>query len=165
MTGSGLWQFLIVCVELIFIGGLIFLGIDYVISADANFKRIAKYAVGGALVLYFLFAVGSVFFGQGSQAALAVSPVALLQLGIAIIALFVVVYIVNLFVGWWAPAPAREIILYVVGAVAIIVMMLVAANVLSGGNLGSSFRLKSENAGSHVAARPGVSWAVTRTTT
>jgi hypothetical protein len=135
MSGAGLWQFLVVCVELLLIGALIFVGIDQVISADEKFKRIAKYAVGGALLLYFLVAVGGVLFGGGGAKGLQATPIGLLQLGIAIIVLFLVIYIIELVVNAFAPEPAKAVIVMVVGAVAIIVMMLVAANVLGGGTL------------------------------
>ena len=142
MSGSGLWQFLIVCVELILIGAMIFLGIDFVIVAQDAFKRIAKLAVGGALLLYFLFAVGAVLGLGGGTAAAALSPTALLKLAIGIIVLFVVVYIINLVVDWWAPAPVKEIIKIVVGAIAIVIMLIIAADALSGGSLmGTQFHL------------------------
>jgi hypothetical protein len=143
MSASGLWQFLIVCVELLLIGAMIFLGIDFVIVAQDAFKRIAKLAVGGALLLYFLFAVGAVLGLGGGTAAAALSPMALLQLAIGIIVLFVVVYIINLVVDRWAPEPVKEIIKIVVGAIAIVVMLIIAANALSGGALmqGGQFHL------------------------
>jgi hypothetical protein len=143
MTGAGLWQFLLTCVELLFIGAMVFLGVDYLPVTDPNFKVIAKYAIGGVLVLYFLIAVGAVFFGIGG-ATVVLTPLALLILAIAIIALFVVIYIVNLIVNAFAPEPAKAIINYVVGAVAIIIMLSVAAQALSGGTLlsGSGFRLR-----------------------
>jgi hypothetical protein len=146
MSGSGLWQFLIICVELCLIGAMIFLGIDYVITAQEGFKRIAKLAVGGALLLYFLFAVGAVLGLGGGSAAAAISPMSLLQLAITIIVLFVVIYICTLVVNRFAPEPVRAIILFVVSAIAIIIMLIVAANVLSGGALmtgaGHNFQLK-----------------------
>jgi hypothetical protein len=142
MSASGLWQFLIVCVELLLIGAMIFLGIDFVIVAQDAFKRIAKLAVGGALLLYFLFAVGAVLGLGGGTAAVALSPMALLQLAIGIIVLFVVVYIINIVVDRWAPEPVREVIKIVVGAIAIVVMLIIAANALSGGALvGGQFHL------------------------
>jgi hypothetical protein len=121
---------------------MIFLGIDFVIVAQDAFKRIAKLAVGGALLLYFLFAVGAVLGLGGGTAAAALSPTALLKLAIGIIVLFVVVYIINLVVDWWAPAPVKEIIKIVVGAIAIVIMLIIAADALSGGSLmGTQFHL------------------------
>lgn len=141
MSGAGLWQFLIVCVELLLIGGLIFIGLDNLAIVDAGFKRIAKYGVGGALLLYFLFALGAVLGLTGGKGALSASPVGLLELAVAIIVLFVVIKIIEIVLSRLAPAgdtPFGAIvptILYVVGAVAVIALVLVAAHVLGGGSM------------------------------
>jgi len=139
MSGGGLWAFLITCVELFFIGAIIFLGIDFVVIANAQFKQIAKYAVGGVLIILFLIAVGAVL-GFGGGGGLSLTPLALIYLAVTIIVLFVVIYIVNIVVSRFAPEPAKEVILLVVGAVAVIVMLLVAADALTGGGVRSGFR-------------------------
>ena len=137
---SGFWQFLVICVELALIGAIIFYGIDAIIEADARFKTIAKYAVGGALLLFFMFAIGAVFGLSGAAHPLVVTPISLLILGAAIIVLFLVVMVINIVVDRWGPEPARAIIKTIVGALAILVMLLVAADVLSGGSIQASFR-------------------------
>jgi hypothetical protein len=145
MSISGLWQFLIVCVELLLIGAIIFVGIDFVVVANDQFKRLAKLVVGGALLLYFLFAVGAVFgFGGGTEA-LAISPVALIWLGVGIIFLFGLIYIVNMVVDWLAPEPIKGVIKFIISLIGIILMLAIAANTLSGGALvgaHSTFQLR-----------------------
>jgi hypothetical protein len=137
MSLSALWTFIIVTVELILIGAAIFLGIDFVVAGADAFKRIAKLVVGGALLLFWLFAIGAALGIGGGTAAAALSPVALLWLGVGIIALFLFVYIINLVVdwAWFVPAPIKEIVKLVVSAIAIIVMLIIAANTLTGGGL------------------------------
>jgi hypothetical protein len=145
MSLSGLWSFIIITVELVLIGAAIFLGIDFVVAGADAFKRIAKLVVGGALLLFWLFAIGAALgIGGGAQAA-AISPITLLYLGIGIIALFLFVYIINLVIDWvpFVPAPLKDIIKLIVSAIAVIVMLVIAANALSGGGLmeGHHFRI------------------------
>jgi len=135
MSGTGLWNFLIVCVELLLIGAVIFIGIDFVVVAEAQFKRLAKVVVGGALLLYFLFAIGGVFGLGGGNAALAVSPVALIFLGAGIIFLFALVYLANMGVDWLALGAIGGVVKFVISVVALLLILVIAANTLSGGAL------------------------------
>ena len=91
MTGSGLLDFLIAVVGLCIIVGLIFLALEK-IAPDEWFKKIGRYAVGGAALLAFLVAIKGVLFGGGGL--MVASPIAVLECAIGIIVLVVVVMII-----------------------------------------------------------------------
>jgi hypothetical protein len=141
---SGIWTFIIVLFELFMLGTIIFLGIDMVIVAEANFKKLAKYVVGAALTLYLLFAIGAAFGISTGVQAVAISPVAFLMLGAGIIGLFLLVYLLNLLIDWAPIIPAgpegnpqggmKGTLKMILGAIAIIIMLYIAADVLSGGS-------------------------------
>jgi hypothetical protein len=133
MTGSALMDFLIAVVGLCIIVYLIFLALDY-IAPDERFKLIARYAVGGTALLAFLVAIKGVLFGGGS--AMAVTPIAVIEFAIGMIVVMVVLYIIYMVVDFLAPANLVVPIKYVIGAIALIAILIVAEKALFGGGLG-----------------------------
>jgi hypothetical protein len=151
MTGAGLMDFLITLVGLLIVGALIFAAIDF-ISTDERFKRLAKLAVGGALILIFLYAIRGVLFGGGGAAAISVGG--LITFAIAVIVVLVVWYLISLFIdtvlGWFKsgdpaaaaqPSGLKDPIMFVVGALMLIAILYMAAAILFGGASYSPFRV------------------------
>src|ERR1700689_2885744 len=137
MTGSGLFDFLIAIVELIIVGAIIFAGLDFIVT-DERFKKIARLAIGGVLVLAFLFAIKAVLFGGGG--AFAISPVGILYFAIGVIVLLCVWYLINLALDFMAtffpPIGAFMVaIKFVVSAIMLIVLLLLAADLLFGAGI------------------------------
>ena len=136
MTGSALFDFIIAIISLIGAGVLVFLGIDF-IAPDERFKRIAKVAVGIAFLILFLFAIKAVLFGGGGAGS--VTPAGIIEFAISLIVLLVVVYLLNMALEYFAGALGEPIILsirYVIGALALIVILVAAERVILGGGLG-----------------------------
>jgi hypothetical protein len=143
MTGSGLMDFLIAVVGLCIIVYLIFLALDF-IAPDERFKLIARYAVGGTALLVFLVAIKGVLFGGGGGG-MAVTPLAVIEFAIGLIVVMVVLYIIYMVIDFLAPANLAVPIKYVIGALALIAILVVAERALFGGGLGfipSSFQSK-----------------------
>jgi hypothetical protein len=127
-------DFLIVTVGLCIIVGIIFAALEFPqIAPDPQFKQIARYAVGGAALLAFLVAIKGVFFGGVGAS---ISALAILELAIAIIVLLVVLFIIGYVLQMFAPEPLLTPIRYVIAGIALIVILLVAAQALFGGGLG-----------------------------
>ncbi len=131
MTGSALWSFLITCVGLVLVVGLIFLAI-VMIEAPEGFKKIAKLAVGGIALLVFLIAVGGAL-GLGG-AAMNINPMNLIEFAIGVIVVLVVYYIASRVIAYFGVLVAE--ITYVLGAVALIVILIMAEKALFGGGFG-----------------------------
>lgn len=132
MSGSALWSFLVTCVGLVLVVGLIFLAIT-MIEATEGFKRIARFAIGGIALLIFLVAVGGAL-GLGGSYGIAINPMNLIEFAIGLIGLLVVLYIANrviAYFGFWVAE-----IQFVVGAIALIVILVLAKQALFGGGLG-----------------------------
>ncbi len=137
MTGSGLFDFLIAIVELVIVGAIIFAGLDFVVT-DERFKKIARLAIGGVLVIAFLFAVKAVLFGGGG--AFTISPVGILYFAIGVIVLLVVWYLINMALDWAAAVfppigPFLVAIKFVVSAIMLIVLLLLAADLMFGAGI------------------------------
>lgn len=145
MTGSALMDFLIAVVGLCIIVYLIFLALDY-IAPDERFKQIARYAVGGAALLVFLVAIKGVLFGGGGG--LAVTPVGVIEFAIGMIVVMVVLYVIYLVIDRIAPAELATPVKYIIGAIALIAILILAERVLFGGGIGfvssgpAGFRLR-----------------------
>lgn len=139
MTGSGLMDFLIAFVGLCLVVGLFYYAIDFM-APDERFKKIARLAVGGVALLVFLIALKDVFFGGGGK--IAVSPQGVIEFAIGLLGILVVLYIVYLAVDFFlpaspeAPAAMAGPIKYVIGAIALIALLVVAERALFGGGLG-----------------------------
>jgi len=134
MTGSALMDFLIAVVGLCIIVYLIFLALDF-IAPDERFKLIARYAVGGTALLVFLVAIKGVLFGGGGGG-MSVTPLAVIEFAIGLIVVMVVLYIIYMVVDFLAPANLAVPIKYVIGAIALIAILIVAEKALFGGGLG-----------------------------
>jgi len=141
MTGSALMDFLIAIVGLCIIVYLIFLALDF-IAPDERFKQIGRYAVGGVALLVFLVAIKGVLFGGGGG--IAISPGGIIQFAIGMIVVMVVLYVVYMVIDFLAPGNLAVPIKYVLGALALVAILLVAQQVLFGGGLAigtNTFRL------------------------
>ena len=132
MTGSALFDFLIAIVVLVGAVTLFMIAIDG-ISRNALLTKIAKFAVGIAALVAFLFAVKGVLFGGGG--AVAVSPTGIIYFAIGIIVVLVVMYLANLLLPYIAPAAWVEPILFVIAALVLIALLGLAASTLFGGGL------------------------------
>jgi len=137
MSGGGLVQFLINIIALFAAGAIFFLSIDK-IAPDPFFAKIAKIAIGCLLLIAFIVVIASVFGLAGG--AVAISPTGIIWFAIAVIVAVVVLYVVNLIVDWLAAnmglAPMADVIKYVLGAVVLIALLVAAANLLFGYNVG-----------------------------
>jgi hypothetical protein len=133
-VGSGLMDFLIAVVGLCIIVYLIFLALDF-IAPDERFKLIARYAVGGTALLVFLVAIKGVLFGGGG-AGMAITPLAVIEFAIGLIVVMVVLYIIYMVVDFMSPGNLAVPIKYVIGAIALIAILIVAEKALFGGGLG-----------------------------
>lgn len=128
MTGSALFDFLI---ALVVLGGAVLLfmiAIDN-LAPNAQFSKIAKIAVGVAALVALLFAIKGVFFGGG----LVASPIGVIYFAIGIIVVLVVMYLVKLIVDYFVPDQYAEPILFVIGAIALIALLGLAATTLFSG--------------------------------
>lgn len=140
MTGSALMDFLIAIVGLCIIVWLIFAALDF-IAPDARFKMIARYAVGGAALLVFLIAVKAVLFG-GAGVMGVINPMGLIEFAIGLIVVMVVLYLIYMVVDYFAPGNLSVPIKYVIGAIALIAILVLAERVITGGGtFVNSFRL------------------------
>ena len=134
MTGSLLMDFLIACVGLALIVALFFLAIDR-IAPDPFFNKVARYAVGGVALLAFLVAVKSVLFGGAGG--MSVTPYGIIQFAIGLLVVMVVLYLIYLVIDKIAPPEFAAPVKYVIGAIALIALLVLAAQVLFGGGLGN----------------------------
>lgn len=134
MTGSALFDFLIAIVGLCIVVYLIFKALDS-IAPDERFKEIARYAVGGAALLMFLVALKGVFFGGGGGG-IGASPAGVIEFAIGLIVALVVLYLVYMVIDILAPEPVKVPVKYVIGAIALIAILILAERVLMGGGVG-----------------------------
>lgn len=142
---SSVFNFIIILVELCFIGALIYAAIEF-IATDERFKYIAKIAVAGVLVVLFLFAVKAVFSGGGGGMNL--TPLGFLYFAIGVILVLVVWFIIDKVLAYapglfpdrmLAPLGAvMSIVQFVLAAIVLVVILLIAANVLFGAGVGTS---------------------------
>ena len=137
---SSVFNFIIILVELCFIGALIYAAIEF-IATDERFKYIAKIAVAGVLVVLFLFAVKAVFSGGGGGMNL--TPLGFLYFAIGVILVLVVWFIIDKVLayaaGLFPPLGAvMSIVQFVLAAIVLVVILLIAANVLFGAGVGTS---------------------------
>ena len=131
--GAGLIDFLIALFGLIIIGAMVFLAIDFV-TTDERFKKLAKLAVGGLLVIMFLLDVKAALFGGGRSF---ITPMGLITFAIGVIVILVVWIIIDWVLprvlDWFPPLkPAEAIIRIVISALVLIAILVVAANVFFG---------------------------------
>jgi hypothetical protein len=164
MSGGGLVQFLINIIGLFAAGAIFFLSIDK-IAPDEFFAKIAKIAIGCLLLIAFIVVIAAIL-GVGG-AGTAISPTGIIWFAIAVIIAVVVLYVVNLIVDWLAGnmgiGPLAPIIKYILGAVVLIALMVAAANLLFGYNVGKVLHGQADQDGCDVrggcdlgAADPGL---------
>jgi hypothetical protein len=134
MTGSALLDFCIAVVGLVILVYLIFMALDF-IAPDERFKQLARYAVGGAALLVFLVAIKGVLFGGGGPA-MGVTPIGVIEFAIGLIVVMVVLYIIYLVLDRIAPAELVVPVKYIIGAIALIAILILAERVLFGGGIG-----------------------------
>jgi hypothetical protein len=136
MSGAGLVQFLVNIIALLAAGAIFFVSIDKV-APDAFFAKVAKIAVGALLLIALIVTVAAVF---GLASGVTVSPLGVVFFAVAVIVAIVVLYIINLVIDWigtqmgdgvWV-VPVR----YVLGAIVLIGLLIAAANMLFGYQVG-----------------------------
>jgi hypothetical protein len=141
---SGVFNFFIILVEICVIGALIFAAIEF-IATDERFKRIAKIAVGGVLLVLFLFACRDVFVGGTSGTNL--TPLGFLWFAIGVILVLIVWYVIDALLGWvaayWFPplGGALTIVRFVIAGLMLVVILIIAANVLFGAQMAGGTNL------------------------
>ena len=133
MTGSALFDFFIALILLCGAVLLFFYAIEG-ISPDALFTKIARLAVGLVAVVVFLYAIKGVFFGGGGV--VSITPMGVVTFAIGIIVALLVIYVAKAAVAFFLPqfaAPA----MYVIGGVALVVLLGLFAQIFFGGGLSS----------------------------
>jgi len=131
MTGSALLDFLIAVVGLCIMIYLIFRAIDF-LSPDDRFRMFGRYAVGGAALLMFLVAIKSVLF-SGGAGGISVTPVGIIEFAIGLIVVMVVIFVIYFVIDRLAPPDLAVPVKYVIGALALIAILVLAERVLTGG--------------------------------
>jgi hypothetical protein len=137
MNGSSLLGFIVTLIVLFAVGAIFFLTIDAV-AKNPLLAKIAKIVIGCLILIAFVLAVAGVLgFGGGVSA----TPGSIVVFAVAVLVLIVVLYLVELFLGWLAAnmgigAPIVEAIRFVITAVALIALILVAGTALIGGGGG-----------------------------
>lgn len=145
MTGSGLMDFIISIILLLATGFIFFLVIDR-IAPDPLLNKIGKIAVGIVLLIVFLLAVKAVLFGGAAAAHLA--PQGFLWFCIGVIVVLVVLFIIEFVLNWVASAMGAggelvQLVKYVIFAIALIALLVVADRTLMGGSYTNAFDFKS----------------------
>jgi hypothetical protein len=132
MSGSGLVQFVVNLIALLAAGAIFFLAIDKV-APDAFFARIAKIAIGALLLIALVLTIAAVF---GLATGVTISPLGVVWFAVAVIVAIVVLFIINLVIDWIAGqmggGPWLVPVKYVLGAIVLIGLLLVAADSMFG---------------------------------
>ena len=140
MSGSGLVQFLVNIIALLAAGGIFFISIDKV-APDPFFAKIAKIAIGALLLIALVITIAAVF---GLATGITVAPLGIIWFAVAVIVAVVVLYVINLVVDWigtqMGGGPWLGVVKYVLGAIVLIGLLLAAANMLFGYNIGMRLR-------------------------
>jgi hypothetical protein len=135
MNGSGLLGFIISIIVLFAIGAIFFLTIDKV-ARDAFLAKIAKIVIGCLILIAFIMAIAGVLGLGGSG--LSASPQSIVIFAVGVLVLIVVLYLVDLFLGWLASnmgigASIVDAIRFIITVVALIALILIAGDALLGG--------------------------------
>jgi hypothetical protein len=137
MTGAALMAFFVSIIVLFGVGTIFFIAVDGV-AKNPMLAKIAKVAVGCLILIVFIMAVANVLgMGGGGPS---VSPWGVIIFAVGVLVLLVVMYIIDLFLNWLAPAmglaaPVVEAVRYVVTVIAIIALLLVAGDALLSGSV------------------------------
>jgi hypothetical protein len=141
MSGSGLVQFVINIIAILAAGGIFFVSIDRV-APDPFFAKIAKIAIGALLLIALVVTIAAVF---GLAGGVTVSPLGIVWLAVAVIVAIVILYVINLVIDWigqnMGGGPWILPVKYILGAIVLIGLLVVAANVLFGYHAGSLTRV------------------------
>ena len=133
MTGSALLDFVIALVVIVGTGVLFFTVIDKV-APDATMNKVSKVAVGVVLTVVVLLALKALLFGGGGAAILSAGGI--IYFAIGVIVLLVVLFLVDLALSYVA-APLGEPLIgaikYLIFAIALIALLVLADNALFGG--------------------------------
>ena len=134
MTGSGLIDFIITLLVVFGTAALFFVAIDRA-APDPLMKKIGQIAVGVLLGVIVLLAVKAVLFGGGG--AISMGGRGIIVFAIGIIVLFVVLFLLDKVLqaagSWGIPGWIVEIVRYVVFAVALIALLVLADRTFFGG--------------------------------
>ncbi len=131
MSGGGLVSFLIVILELVAIVAILYAAAPR-LAPDPTLLQIAKIAIGVGALVVFILAVASVL-GFGGQM-LVLTPWSMFYVAIAVIIVIVVVFIINAAIDFFE-APFGDAIKFIVGAIALIAILVAVGTALSGGGL------------------------------
>lgn len=135
MTGSGLIDFLIGLIVLCAAVAMIYKAIPF-ISPDTTFTQISYWAIGVVALIALLKVISGLLFGGGGTTGM--TGLGLIYFAIGLIVLLVFIYLIYMAIDWIAPGfavPAK----YVVGALSLIALLLLAAQVLFGAGVGLNF--------------------------
>lgn len=133
--GQSLLNFVVTLIALGAIGAIFFVGLDR-FAKDETFKKVAKIAVGAAVVIVGTLAASSTLFGVGTMPA--ASPSSIVELAIGVIVAFVVLEILYRLIEWGWPTvlPFKDLAVLIVGAVAVGALLVLVERALFGGGLG-----------------------------
>jgi hypothetical protein len=150
LTGSALMDFLISIILLIATGFIFFLVIDR-LAPDSILNKIGKVAVGVVLLIVFLLAIKAVLFGGGGAGA-ALAPQGFIWFCIGVIVILVVMFIIAAVLDWIAAsmgvgAPIVTLVKYVIFALALIALLVIADKTLMGGNYTGAFNSPFQSGG------------------
>lgn len=137
MSGSALFDFGISLLLLAGVVVLFFYAIDR-LAPDPFFNKIARFAVGIAAFVLFLFAVKAVLFGGGG--ALVISPLGIFKFAIGILVAVCVLVLIEMAAKYFVPNFVTTIMV-IANAVVLIALLALAADVLAGGNFMAGGRL------------------------
>ncbi len=138
MTGGALVNFLVVILELIAIVAILYAGLPK-LAPDPTLAQIAKIAIGVGALIVFILAVANVL-GFGGQA-LMLTPWSLFYVAIAVIVVLVVVYIINWVIDFFQ-VPFGDGVKFIVGAIALIAILVAVGSALTGGSISGTPFLK-----------------------
>jgi len=134
MTGSALIDFVIALIVICGTGALFFLTIDRV-APDALLNKIAKIAIGIVLAVVILLAVKSLLFGGGGGPV--VSAGGIIGFAIGVIVILVLLFLIDMVLKWLGTQMGDwliSIIRYLVFAVALIALLVLADRTLFAGH-------------------------------
>lgn len=132
MSGSGLIDFVITLVVLVGTGALFFIAIDKA-APDPTLNKIGKIAVGVVLAVVLLLAVKVVLFGG---AGVVLTGSGIIGFAIGVIVILVILYLVDLLLTWLGEqvnATIAAAIKYLVFAVVLIALLVLADKSFFGG--------------------------------
>jgi hypothetical protein len=146
MRGNALLDFIISIILLLATGAVFFIVIDRM-APDPLLNKIGKIAVGVVLLIVFLLAVKGVLFGGGG-AVPHLAPQGFLWFCIGVIVILVVLFIIEFVLTWIAGAMGAEgslvqLAKYVIFAIALIALLVVADRTLIGGNYSGAFNFNT----------------------